>query len=120
MRTERTVRTKFHSENCVRHALRTQQTARMKGVRMAAKLLLFTVLLLSFAELSVSVLIQLPGFPDPNTDVLFNMQTRRMEETIFLAQETSHVLVEPYYLFGARNWTWYPPTCSFMANLVPK
>ena len=31
------------------------------------------------------VLVHLPGSMDPNTDVLFNMQTRRVEELVYLA-----------------------------------
>ncbi|KAJ1486566.1 hypothetical protein T484DRAFT_1890476 [Baffinella frigidus] len=31
------------------------------------------------------ILVHLPGSVDPNTDVLFNMQTRRVEEMVFLA-----------------------------------
>jgi hypothetical protein len=40
-------------------------------------------------------------------DVLFNMQTRRMEELLYLALATKRSLVEPFYHYGARNWTWF-------------
>ena len=53
------------------------------------------------------VLLTLESSPDPNTDVLFNMQTRRMEELVYLALMAERVLVEPQYSFGARNWTWF-------------
>ena len=52
-------------------------------------------------------LVMLPSSPDPNTDVLFNMQTRKMEEALYIASESGRSLVEPYYVFGARNWTWF-------------
>ena len=52
-------------------------------------------------------LLLLPSSPDPNTDVLFNMQTRRVEEVVHLAIVSARTLVEPAYVFGARNWTWF-------------
>ena len=55
----------------------------------------------------VSSLLLLPSSPDPNTDVLFNMQTRKMEEAVYIAAASGRTLVEPRYIFGARNWTWF-------------
>jgi len=52
-------------------------------------------------------LLLLPSSPDPNTDVLFNMQTRKVEEAVHLATVSGRTLVEPAYVFGARNWTWF-------------
>jgi hypothetical protein len=59
------------------------------------------------AEQCQSSLLLLPSTPDPNTDVLFNMQTRKIEEALHLAAESGRTLVEPNYVFGARNWTWF-------------
>ena len=52
-------------------------------------------------------LLLLPSSPDPNTDVLFNMQTRKVEEAVHMAAVLGRTLVEPTYVFGARNWTWF-------------
>ena len=52
-------------------------------------------------------LLLLPSSTDPNTDVLFNMQTRKMEEAVHIAAVSGRTLVEPSYVFGARNWTWF-------------
>ena len=41
------------------------------------------------------------------TDDLLHLRRRRMEEVIFLAQDSGRALVEPFYLYGARNWTWF-------------
>uniref|UniRef100_A0A7S0DW26 Uncharacterized protein n=1 Tax=Hanusia phi TaxID=3032 RepID=A0A7S0DW26_9CRYP len=69
----------------------------------------WTLLLLCFLRGSHSspALLPLESSPDPNTDVLFNMQTRRMEELVYLALMSDRRLVEPQYSFGARNWTWF-------------
>ena len=58
------------------------------------------------AECGPSLLL-LPSSPDPNTDVLFNMQTRKVEEAVHMAEISERMLVEPYYIFGARNWSWF-------------
>lgn len=52
-------------------------------------------------------LVLLPCSAIISKDVLFNMQTRRMEEVIYLASSSERTLVEPYYLYGARNWSWF-------------
>jgi hypothetical protein len=52
-------------------------------------------------------LVLLPCSAIISKDVLFNMQTRRMEEVIFLASSSERTLVEPHYLYGARNWSWF-------------